>query len=294
MRCPRILFRVRLRCTLLAIAVMIIGFATSPATNAASYEKKTAELPGVSLTYVDTGGDGSPVIFVHALTGTSDSWEHQLHAFAAAGYRAIAFDRRGWGGSVANGDSGAQPGTGAADIDALANHLNLGKFHLVGVAGGGFVALDYAAWKSDRLRSVVVAASTGALEEKEIKEFSKRIEIPNVPWPSLYLEVGPSYIGGDVEGLARWKQIEEHARQPHAPNQPLRAPNTFRKIAAIEAPMLVLAASADWLAPPALMKLWASKVKNMEFDEICDAGHSVAWEKPDEFNSRVLQFMRKY
>jgi pimeloyl-ACP methyl ester carboxylesterase len=76
----------------------------------------------------------------------SATWEPQATAFAREGYRVISFDRRGWGKSLADPATGPQPGSVAGDLDALANHLGLDKFHLVGVAGGGFVSLDYAAW----------------------------------------------------------------------------------------------------------------------------------------------------
>ena len=196
-----------------ALALTWLGTPSSRAADA------VANLPGVKLAYVDSGGQGAPVILVHALTGTSQSWQNQIEAFAKAGYRAIAFDRRGWGKSVADPASGPQPGSVAEDIEALAAHLKLDKFHLVGIAGGGFAALDYAAWKPERLRSLVVAASTGSIDEKEIKDFSKRIQIPGVTWPSIYLEVGPSYLGSNIEGVAKWKDIEEHARQAGAPSQ---------------------------------------------------------------------------
>ena len=58
-----------------------------------------AELPGVKLWFTDTGGTGTPVVLLHANTGTAASWEAQAQAFSRAGYRVIAFDRRGWGKS---------------------------------------------------------------------------------------------------------------------------------------------------------------------------------------------------
>ncbi|WP_343712543.1 alpha/beta hydrolase [Inquilinus sp.] len=253
-----------------------------------------AELPGVSLAYTDTGGAGVPVILVHALTGTKASWEAQLQAFYQAGFRAIAFDRRGWGQSMAVPATGDQPGTVAGDIDALATHLGLDRFHLVGIAGGGFAALDYAAWHPERLRSLVVAASTGSIDEPEIKTFSRRIEIPGVAWPSVTLEVGPSYIGGNPDGLARWQAIEEHARQPGAPSQPLRTPNTFAKIEAIETPVLVMAGDADLLAPPGLMRIWAARIRHHEWAQVPEAGHSIAWEQPEIFNAQVIDFLRRH
>src|SRR5215475_12783191 len=116
-----------------------------------------AELPGVKLWFVDTGGSGTPIVLLHANTGTSAYWENQIARFSRAGYRVIAFDRRGWGKSLAEPASGPQPGTIADDLDALADLLKLAKFHLVGVAGGGFAAIDYATWHPERLRSLVVA-----------------------------------------------------------------------------------------------------------------------------------------
>ena len=66
-----------------------------------------AELPGVKLWFTDSGGEGTPVILLHANTGTSAVWQLQAAALATAGYRAIAFDRRGWGKSMADGDGAA-------------------------------------------------------------------------------------------------------------------------------------------------------------------------------------------
>jgi alpha-beta hydrolase superfamily lysophospholipase len=89
-----------------------------------------AELPGVKLWFTDTGGTGTPVVLLHANTGTSASWEAQAQAFSRAGYRVIAFDRRGWGKSIADPATGPQPGTVAGDLAALGDHLSLDKFHL--------------------------------------------------------------------------------------------------------------------------------------------------------------------
>ena len=106
------------------------------AQNAAPVRAETAPVPGVRLFYVDSGGKGTPVIFLHAASGSSLVWEHQIRAFTSAGYRFIAYDRRGWGRSVVNLE-GPQPGTAADDLEALREHLKLDSFHLVGTAAGG-------------------------------------------------------------------------------------------------------------------------------------------------------------
>jgi pimeloyl-ACP methyl ester carboxylesterase len=165
-----------------ALSAMIPGSQMPEAAKAAddSASGTYAELPGVKLWFIDTGGTGTPIILLHANTGTSAVWERQVARFSQAGYRVIAFDRRGWGKSVANPATGPQPGSIAGDLDALADILKLDRFHLLGLAGGGFAALDYAAWRPERLRSLVVAASTGQIADKEIADFIARIEIPDL------------------------------------------------------------------------------------------------------------------
>ena len=64
------------------------------------------DLPGVHLWYNDTGGTGTPVVFMHAASGTCESWVYQLPVFTAAGYRCITYDRRNRGRS--RPDAGAR------------------------------------------------------------------------------------------------------------------------------------------------------------------------------------------
>jgi pimeloyl-ACP methyl ester carboxylesterase len=272
----------------LAIATAEAGTAAEPQANG-----QHAALAGVKLWYTDTGGTGVPLILLHANTGTSAIWEHQVAAFSSAGFRVITFDRRGWGRSLADPASGAQPGTVAGDLDMLADHLGLARFHLLGVAGGGFVALDYASWRPERMLSLVIGASYGQFSEPEIQTFFNRLNTEDFKRvPGVLREVGPTYRGTAPEGTARWVEIEHHARQPGAPAQPLRTPNTYAKIAAISCPVLVLAAGADLYAPPALMRLWAVHLPRHVWDVVHDAGHAINWEQPEAFNAKVLAFLR--
>jgi pimeloyl-ACP methyl ester carboxylesterase len=253
-----------------------------------------AYLPGVRLWYVDSGGDGTPVVLLHANTGTVEAWQSQIGVFAKAGFRVIAFDRRGWGHSTADVTTGDQPGSVAEDLEALVEHLELPPFHLVGIAGGGFVALDYAAWRPDRLLRLVVAASNGQFKEPDMQAYYERIAIPGLTGNAdlrVYLEVGVSYRAEDPEGLARFLQMEHTARQPDAPAQPMRTPNTFAKISAINTRTLIISGGADLLAPPPLMHFWARHLRHASFVCVPDAGHSLNWERPHEFNAQVLRFL---
>ncbi|WP_431282635.1 alpha/beta fold hydrolase [Humitalea sp. 24SJ18S-53] len=273
-----------------------LGLAVSGVAQAQTMpELRQVALPGLRLAYRDTGGDGVPLVLLHANTGTSQSWAPELAAFAAAGYRVIATDRRGWGGSLADPATGPQPGSVAEDLAALVDHLRLPRFHLLGVAGGGFVSLDYAAWRPETLRSLVITASTGSFSEPEMQQLTRNIAIPGfASLPETFREIGPSFRALYPDRVAAWAHAQEAARQPGAPAQPLRTPNTFAKIATIRLPLLAITASADLLAPPALMAAWLRHVPQAEVVAIADAGHTVPMEQPALFHAAVLGFLERH
>ena len=90
------------------------------------------ELRDVKLWVTDTGGSGPAVIFLHPTTGSGLIWGYQQPVFAAAGYRVIAYSRRGHAGSEPGPKD--NPGTGADDLKGLADALGIDRFHAVGLA----------------------------------------------------------------------------------------------------------------------------------------------------------------
>jgi pimeloyl-ACP methyl ester carboxylesterase len=253
------------------------------------------ELPGVRLWYTDTGGSGVPVILLHANTGNADIWEPNTPAFVAAGYRVIAFDRRGWGRSTANPDTGPQPSTQADDLQALVEHLQLERFHLVGVAGGGYVAYDYVLWHPERLRSLVVAASGGGIQDEELRELRARTRLPGFSeWPPELREVSIGYVAMNPKGLERWLEIHHDSRQPGAPEQPQRNAVTHAKLATIAVPTLLLAGDQDLTTPTWVVRQQARHIPGVEFFIIPEVGHAISWEQPEIFNTYVLDFVARY
>jgi pimeloyl-ACP methyl ester carboxylesterase len=287
----------------LRVKVVAIGaaLACGPATHtsarqAAPARETYAQLAGVRLWYTDTGGSGAPVVFMHAATGSSSVWEHQIPPFTAAGYRVIAFDRRGWGRSVID-SAGVQPGTAADDLQGLLDHLGIDRVHLVGTAAGGFAALDYAVSFSSRLRSLVVANSIGGIQDEDYLELGRRLRPPQFDaLPPEIRELGPSYRAANPEGTRRWVELERASRRdgPRAPAQPLRNRLTFALVEGIKVPTLLLTGDADLYAPPPILRLFATRIKGSESVIVPEAGHSSYWEQPEIFNRAVLEFIRKH
>jgi len=287
---------VRLKVAPAAVLVGLMSFGLVKALAQTPAREAQADLPGVRLSYADTGGSGVPVVFVHAATGSSRVWEYQLPAFTSGGYRVITYDRRGFGRSTAN-PAGPQPGAGADDLLALADHLKLDRFHVVGTAAGGIVALDFAASFPRRLRSLVVANSIGGVQDEDYLELGRRLRPPQFnALPPDVRELGPSYRAANPSGTARWLELERQSRPEGTtpPTQTFRNRLTFSLLETIAVPTLLLTGDADLYAPPAVLRLFAARIKSSESVIVPEVGHSTYWEQPEIFNKTVLAFIGKH
>ncbi|WP_411074455.1 alpha/beta fold hydrolase [Streptomyces sp. cmx-4-7] len=107
----------------------------------------------------DTGGPGRPVVLIHGWPLSGESWKYQVPALTEAGYRVVAYDRRGFGRSDKPVPNYTYD-TLADDLNALLTELDLRDVTLVGFSmGGGEVARYVASYGTDRLRGVVLASA---------------------------------------------------------------------------------------------------------------------------------------
>lgn len=113
----------------------------------------------VRLHVEDSGGNGRPVVLIHGWPLSGASWKAQVGPLRDAGYRVIAYDRRGFGRSD-KPDDGFDYDTLAADVAGLLEERELRDVTLVGFSmGGGEVARYVTNHGEGRLHSVVFAAA---------------------------------------------------------------------------------------------------------------------------------------
>ena len=116
-------------------------------------------LSRVGVHVEDSGGAGRPVVLIHGWPLSGESWKAQMPALRDAGFRAIAYDRRGFGRSDKPG-GGYDYDTLTDDLEGLLAELDVRDVTLVGFSmGGGEVARYVTRYGQDRLRSVVFAAA---------------------------------------------------------------------------------------------------------------------------------------
>jgi len=108
---------------------------------------------------VDIAGhtSGLPVLLLHGFPQTRHMWEHQLHALATAGFRAVAPDQRGYSaGARPLGMESYTSDLLIADALALMDKCGAPRFHLVGHDWGGQLAWLIAAGHSDRVATLTM------------------------------------------------------------------------------------------------------------------------------------------
>jgi pimeloyl-ACP methyl ester carboxylesterase len=251
-------------------------------------EKFFVDAPGARLYVEDTGGTGVPVVLAHAKSGNALVWHHQQQAFAAAGYRVVAWSRRGSAPTeILDAEIAASD---AGDIDVIADTLRLGRFHALGTAAGGGVMLRYAVTRPQRIRTLIVANSLGDIAEEDYRRRSEALRPP--PFGDLPVEVrelGPFYRAANREGMAEWLGL---VGKPCVPGVAPTSGVLWSDLSRLTMPVLWLTGDADLYMPPPLLREFQSRVAGSALSVIENAGHSAFWEQPEAFNAAVLSFIK--
>jgi pimeloyl-ACP methyl ester carboxylesterase len=135
--------------------------------------------PSITLSTHELGS-GPAVVLCHGFPDLAYGWRNQLPALAEAGFRAIAPDQRGYGGSSAPPevrDYGLTQLTG--DLVGLLDALDIDRAYFVGQDWGGFVAWSMPVLHPDRVLGVAGWCT------------------PSMPFPSV--ETHLAVVGGEVE-----------------------------------------------------------------------------------------------
>jgi pimeloyl-ACP methyl ester carboxylesterase len=250
------------------------------------------DIDGVKLWYWDTGGDGEAVVLMHPFTGSAAVWGYQQPVLSAAGFRVIAYSRRGHYKS----DAGPLDNTGSAvdDLQAVVDHLGLERFHLVGSAGGGFIVPDYAVSHPERLLSITIACSSAGATDKQLLDHYRMIAPKELRARSTWFkELGPSYREANPKGVAEWRALEELATSQGRISQRKNNNLNWDAFATIKTPTLLVTGDADiYQSPPRMIAIAESMVNaDPKLVVLSDSGHSCYWEQPVAFNKVLIDFL---
>mmetsp|Transcript_40405 Transcript_40405/g.72581 ORF Transcript_40405/g.72581 Transcript_40405/m.72581 type:complete len:257 (-) Transcript_40405:22-792(-) len=251
----------------------------------------TASVNGIALYYEDSDPDGTtgrlPLIFAHGAMGNTMAWWQQISTLRSK-YRCIAYDIRGYGRSP---DPTAESMAHLIkDLEGLIDHLKLPKVALLGQSMGGRAALGYTCLNPDRVVALVMADTWGQFEWPELIEKAKQFTIPD----GHPRGVAPSFPQEQPALYFLWQQIGGLNPKPRPLLEgPTPGGPKLEEVRTLKVPVLCLVGREDVIFPPAVIKAFADELPHAEFVEVEGAGHSVYFEKADEFNKIVASFIEK-
>jgi non-heme chloroperoxidase len=259
--------------------------------------------------YYEDHGTGQPVVLIHGYPLNGHSWELQERALLAAGYRVIAYDRRGWGQS-SQPTVGHDYDTFAADLNALLEHLDLNDVALTGFSmGTGEVTRYLSTYGSDRVSK---AALLGAIPPFLLKTDDNPEGVDNEVFEGIkaailkdryayFKDFLDNFYNVDVLG---GKRISDQAWQnsfnvacigsAHASYACVDTWLTdFRDdLPKIDVPTLVIHGTGDRILPySATAERLPGLIGDMKLISVEDGPHNIAWTHPEVVNSALLAFL---
>src|SRR3954451_7796162 len=258
-----------------------------------------AALNGLDIHY-EVHGEGDPLVCVHGLGCDRRAWVMQIQPFAER-YQAIFFDNRDVGqSSLAPHDYSTADM--ADDVLALADHLVLETFHLLGVSLGGMVSQPAALKAPPRVRSLTLAVTHGGVQKAArlrghlLGSYARHLPREDQVDNLLYL----CY----TEAFFENEQMFQFMRNALLENPYPQEPEAFARQAAAGAnhdvrdrlgeltmPVHVIGARGGLMVPGLESRERASLIPGAELTIIDGQGHGVMWEAADEFNAAITEFV---
>jgi pimeloyl-ACP methyl ester carboxylesterase len=251
--------------------------------------------------YYEEAGEGEPLMMVQGLATDHLGWMLQVPEFAKH-YRVITFDNRDVGQSK-QADGPYEVADMARDALALADHLELDTFHLVGMSMGGAIAQEMALLAPERLRTltlVVTFAGGGnwAAERarlwSEIRGLIDRDQ--HLDWLLLFGMSEQFYESSEaVEYAKQMMSANPHPQSTEAFQRQVEASGrheTRDRLGQISLPTHVIGAERDTLVPVWKSKEIADLIPGADYSVMPGAPHALNMERAAEFNELVLGWLR--
>jgi 3-oxoadipate enol-lactonase len=251
----------------------------------------TILVPGAPRIAVALAGRGPLVLFLHGIGGNRNHWQHQLAFFSQQGFRAAAWDARGYGdsddyaGALRFDDFGA-------DLVRVLDHLGEARAHLVGLSMGGRIARNFALRHPGRVASLTLANTSpgfDALSPDEVLRFveERRHRTPESTARLLGSRARP---GAHEALLASF-----HALHSESYLKTLEASVAQDRDAPLEklaVPTLVITGDEDRVYPLELVERMARRIPGAKLVVLEACGHLSNLEQPERFNEVLLEFLK--
>jgi len=247
--------------------------------------------------YYEAAGQGHALVLIHGGQLDRRMWDEQFQFFSPK-YKVIRYDVRGFGNSPA----ATKPFSSHEDLAALLKCVKVDKAYIVGLSLGGRIAIDFALAHPEMVDALIPVApglsgfnfgndpnELAILKAAQAGDFQKATD--------LWLQSG--YMAPAMKN----PQIAPRIRQLALDNAHANLDNflldkdvfssAIERLSEIKVPTLIVVGSADVQAIHEITGLLHARIAHAQEVVIQGAGHMINMERPQEFNSAVLEFLEK-
>jgi peroxiredoxin len=269
---------------------------------------RSTAFPPTDLHYLDLGA-GRPVVLIHGWPLSHRMWETQIAALLDAGYRVVAYDRRGFGESGRPG-GGYDYDTFASDLNDVITQLDLREVTLAGFSmGGGEVARYVGHYGTSRIaQTMLLGAVTpfllktadnpngvdrGVFDGMIAGVKSDRIGFLEQFFPNFYNYEPGKGVSADLIPFSRWIAW---GASPVGTWECIEAFGTtdFRAdLKRFDVPTLIVHGDADRIVPIDISgKLSHAQIPGSRYEVLPGAPHGFAATHATTLNALMLDFLR--
>jgi pimeloyl-ACP methyl ester carboxylesterase len=250
--------------------------------------------------YYELHGTGETIVLLNGILANTSSWMNQVLSFAKQ-FQILLLDFRGQGKSE-------KPlmkypvALHAEDLRALLQELKIPNAHIAGISFGGEVALIFALKYPEMVKSLIVSCAVSHVDPalKAIVErwlVAARLRSGKYLFQTIYPDIfSDEFIEKNWDFISGTAPIYDTAVDIDAFIELLKGfmqLNITSELYRIKKPTLIIAAENDKIKPPKYSKIIHNEIPGSRFVVIKNSGHTVIWERPEEFNSIVLKFIKE-
>jgi len=258
--------------------------------------------------YTISRGEGPVVLFCHGVTLDVRLWFKQFEELPERGLRVVAYDQRGHGSSE-SGSTGHSVDNLAEDLKSVIEGLDLRDVVVVGHSMGGIAAqafaINHPKLAQRRVRGLVLMstlAKTHISGSRRLRDLVERLADGRLDAAALMAQ---PHLGFFLTRLGYGRDPQpshvELNRQMIAECAPDQSTPAIRALLGLDLtpglpginlPTLVMSGSADVIAPPAESRRIAELVPDARLEVFKSAGHMLMFERTDEVNDLIEDFVR--
>ncbi|MBB5234739.1 pimeloyl-ACP methyl ester carboxylesterase [Deinococcus budaensis] len=289
----RPLFLAALSATLLGTA--LAGGSTAP------QQMGDLDVNGARIHYVSQGS-GTPMLLLHGYPLSGELFSRNRDALAAAGYRVITIDHRGYGRSTAPASDPGSLATYAQDALAVMDQLNVPRAIIGGMSMGGPIAFEMYRRAPERFLGLIlidtIANPASLVEQNLWKGMAQKAAQfgPQSLAPELLKDMltGQTRVTrrADVTFLTDIVKQASVAADVAGANVLATRPDSIPTLKTITVPTLIIEGLEDTVYPVEFSQKMQQNIAGSKLVILPGAAHAAIFEKASAANTAILNWAR--